>query len=67
MGVSVNTDNIMTKPNKNIDALVKDIEKKISEFRRTNKSSGDCELCGEWSSLLIEGVCTPCRNRCNIK
>jgi hypothetical protein len=24
---------------------------------------GDCEMCGEWSSRLIEGACAPCRDR----
>jgi hypothetical protein len=24
---------------------------------------GDCDLCGEWSGRLIEGVCAPCRDR----
>ena len=24
---------------------------------------GDCELCGEWTSRLIDGACAPCRDR----
>ena len=24
---------------------------------------GDCDLCGEWSGRLIEGVCAPCRDK----
>lgn len=24
---------------------------------------GDCDLCGEWSGRLIQGVCSPCRDR----
>lgn len=24
---------------------------------------GDCHLCGEWTSRLIEGVCAPCRDK----
>ena len=24
---------------------------------------GDCDLCGEWSSRLVSGVCAPCRDR----
>lgn len=24
---------------------------------------GDCELCGEWSVRLVNGVCAPCRDR----
>jgi hypothetical protein len=28
---------------------------------------GDCDLCGEWSGRLVEGVCAPCRDRYKIK
>lgn len=24
---------------------------------------GDCELCGEWSGRLVNGVCAPCRDK----
>lgn len=24
---------------------------------------GDCDMCGEWSARLIDGVCAPCRDR----
>lgn len=24
---------------------------------------GDCDLCGEWTSRLIDGACAPCRDR----
>lgn len=24
---------------------------------------GECELCGEWSGRLVNGVCAPCRGR----
>jgi hypothetical protein len=24
---------------------------------------GDCDLCGEYSSRLIDGACAPCRDR----
>lgn len=23
---------------------------------------GECDLCGEWSGRLIEGLCAPCRD-----
>lgn len=23
---------------------------------------GDCDLCGEWSARLVNGVCAPCRD-----
>ncbi len=28
---------------------------------------GDCDLCGEWSGRLIDGVCAPCRDRYKLK
>ena len=28
---------------------------------------GDCDLCGEWSGRLVEGCCSPCRDRYKIK
>lgn len=24
---------------------------------------GDCDLCGFWSGRLVEGVCSPCRDK----
>lgn len=29
--------------------------------------SGDCELCGEWSGRLDEGICPPCKVQWRIK
>ena len=26
-------------------------------------TSGDCDLCGEWSGRLVQGVCAPCRDK----
>jgi hypothetical protein len=28
---------------------------------------GDCDLCGEWSGRLVEGVCAPCRDKYKLK
>lgn len=28
---------------------------------------GDCDLCGEWSGRLVQGVCAPCRDRYKLK
>lgn len=28
--------------------------------------AGDCEVCGEWSSRLIEVVCAACRDRLHL-
>lgn len=25
--------------------------------------AGDCDMCGEYSSRLIEGACAPCRDK----
>jgi hypothetical protein len=27
---------------------------------------GDCDICGEWSGRLVNGVCAPCRDRHNL-
>jgi len=24
---------------------------------------GDCDLCGEWNGRLVEGACSPCRDK----
>lgn len=39
----------------------------IDEVRRRAAAmpvgkQGDCDLCGEWSGRLVEGVCAPCRD-----
>jgi hypothetical protein len=26
-------------------------------------TQGDCDLCGEWSSRLVDGACAPCRDK----
>ena len=28
---------------------------------------GDCDLCGEYTSRLVDGVCAPCRDRYKLK
>lgn len=28
---------------------------------------GDCEICGEMSARLINGVCAPCRDKYGLK
>lgn len=30
-------------------------------------TAGDCEICGEWSSRLIEVVCASCRDRLGLE
>jgi len=26
-------------------------------------SEGECDLCGEWSGRLVNGACSPCRDK----
>jgi hypothetical protein len=42
-----------------------DLERAIAAARGEIKPGkpGECDLCGEWSSRLIEGECAPCRDR----
>jgi len=42
---------------------------KRSESKQTerNEQEGSCDLCGEWSSRLLDGVCPPCRKQWDIK
>ena len=28
---------------------------------------GECDLCGEWSGRLVEGLCAPCRDYYDAK
>jgi hypothetical protein len=55
--------------------MVEDHRKKIKEYKqdeskqsvRDEHSSGDCDLCGEWSSKLVDEVCPPCRKQWKIR
>ena len=55
--------------------MVEDHRKKLKEYkqdeskrpRHEDESSGDCDLCGEWSSKLIDEVCPPCRSKWKIR
>lgn len=47
---------------------------KEAEIRRIRKAAqieigeqGECDLCGEWSGRLINGICAPCRDRYKLK
>jgi hypothetical protein len=44
-----------------LTALIKQARKPIPKG-----IPGDCDLCGEWSRL-VDGVCSPCRDRYKIK
>jgi hypothetical protein len=44
------------------------LDAEISEIRHRASvipegSPGDCDLCGQWSGRLVNGVCAPCRDR----
>lgn len=49
------------------DRLQHDIDRRVEEVRRNAElppgEPGDCEMCGEWSGRLVNGVCAPCRDR----
>ena len=36
-------------------------------YHITPGTTGDCDLCGEWSGRLIGGVCAPCRDKWRMK
>ena len=48
---------------------IKDAE--IKRIRRAAKldrgEPGDCDLCGEYSGRLVNGVCAPCRDKYHLK
>lgn len=44
------------------------LDAELSEVRHRAKTmpageAGDCDLCGEWSGRLVNGVCAPCRDK----
>lgn len=43
-------------------AAVQRAAKNIPEGR-----PGDCDLCGEWSGRLVQGVCARCRDKYRLK
>jgi hypothetical protein len=55
--------------------MVEDHRKKLKEYKQdeskkpkyVNDDTGTCDLCGEWSSKLIDEVCAPCRTQWKIK
>lgn len=46
-------------------------DRKIKQIRLNSQIKkgipGDCELCGEHSMRLVDGVCAPCRDRYKLK
>lgn len=32
-------------------------------FKMDPGTPGDCEVCGYWSSRLVQGACAPCRDQ----
>lgn len=41
--------------------------RKPAPYRLPPGVPGECDMCGETSGRLIEGVCAPCRDRWRIK
>lgn len=41
--------------------------RKPQPYRLPAGQPGECDMCGEVSGRLIEGVCAPCRDRWRIK
>ncbi len=42
------------------------LDRLIDDIRRTPikpGKPGECDLCGEWSGRLVDGVCAPCRDK----
>lgn len=49
------------------DPLIKKVEHLIHERRAKRRENGECDLCGNVDSHLIEGVCQRCRSKYNLK
>jgi hypothetical protein len=47
------------------DLVEADLARRVAAARGDIKPGvqGDCDLCGEWSGRLIDGVCAPCRDK----
>jgi hypothetical protein len=50
------------------NAIEETLERSIAAARMAGGEfkdgvSGDCDLCGYWSSRLVEGECPPCRDK----
>lgn len=39
------------------------LRRQSSEYQIPRGDPGECDMCGEWSGRLINGVCAPCRDR----
>jgi len=46
------------------DATIAAIRKAAADI--PEGKPGDCDLCGNWSSRLVDGVCAPCRDKYKI-
>lgn len=47
-----------------IDDCVKEAIRKASEIPIGNP--GECDACGEWSGRIVNGYCSPCRDRYGV-
>ena len=37
--------------------------RKRERYELPEGKEGECDMCGEWSGRLVEGVCAPCRDK----
>lgn len=48
------------------DIIEQELERNLAKTKEPyalpEGKSADCDLCGEWSSRTIDGVCAPCRD-----
>ncbi len=54
------------------DRVLSDTSKAIAAAARAAAQipvgePGECDLCGEWSGRLVDGVCAPCRDHYKLK
>ena len=54
------------------DRVLSDTSKAIAAAARAAAQipvgePGECDLCGEWSGRLVDGVCASCRDRYKLK
>jgi len=47
------------------DRCIKQARNKASAIPKGEP--GECDMCGEWSGRLVDGVCAPCRDRYKLK
>jgi hypothetical protein len=57
------------KIDKATDREQADLDRAISAARGVEMpvgKPGECDLCGEWTGRLVQGACSPCRDRFDL-